>query len=145
MSEQENLRFAEEALAALNAHDIDRYLQQLDDSYVSESELAPGPVQGRAAVRQYLETIFGAFPDLRLEREQVLASGDFVVGRWRLTGTHKGNYAGIAPTNKSVSWRACSVVEVRNGKAVRSRLYADNVSLLQQLGAISLPRPAAAG
>jgi steroid delta-isomerase-like uncharacterized protein len=145
MSEQENLRFAEEAFALLNAHDIDRYVQRLDNSYVSESELAPGPVQGRAAVRQYLETVFAAFPDLRLEVEQMLASGDFVTTRFRATGTHKGNYAGIAPTNKSASWGGCTVIEVRNGKAIRSRLYADNVSLLRQLGAISLPRPAAAG
>jgi steroid delta-isomerase-like uncharacterized protein len=145
MSEEENLRFAEEALAALNAHDIDRYLQRLDDSYVSESELAPGPVQGRAAMRQYLETVFGAFPDLRLEAEQTLASGDFLVLRWRATGTHKGSYAGIAPTKKSASWSGCTVTELRNGKPIRSRIYMDNVSLLQQLGAISLPRPAAAG
>jgi steroid delta-isomerase-like uncharacterized protein len=145
MSEQENLKRSEEAIALFNAHDVDGYVQRLDDSYVSESEMAPGPVQGRAAVRQYLETLFSAFPDVRLEVEQMLASGDFVVLRWRATGTHKGSYAGIAPTNKSVSWSGCSVTEGRNGKAIRSRVYADNVSLLQQLGAISLPRPAAAG
>jgi steroid delta-isomerase-like uncharacterized protein len=145
MSEIENLRFAEEATAALNAHEIDRYLQLIDDSYVGESELTPGGLQGRAGVRQRLELVFRAFPDLRLETEQTLASGDFVVGRGRLTGTHKGNYAGIPPTNKSVSWGVCTVTEVRNGKAIRGRLYADNASLLQQLGVLSLPRPAAAG
>jgi predicted ester cyclase len=89
--------------------------------------------------------MFNAFPDLRIEVEQTLASGDFVVARVRLTGTHKGNFAGVAPTNKSVSWRGCSVVELRNGKAIRSRVYADNASLLQQIGAISLARPTAAG
>jgi steroid delta-isomerase-like uncharacterized protein len=145
VSEKENLRLAEEAVAALNAHDIDRYVQLLDDSYVGESEMEPEPVRGRAGARQRLERIFGTFPDLRIEPEQTLASGDFVVGRGRLTGTHKGSFAGIAPTNKSVSWSTCNVVEVRNGKVIRSRLYADNASLLQQLGALSLPRPAAAG
>jgi predicted ester cyclase len=89
--------------------------------------------------------MFSAFPDLRLEVEQMLASGDFVVARLRLTGTHKGNYAGIAPTGKSVNWGACSVVEMRTGKAIRIRVYADNALLLQQLGAMSLPRPAVAG
>lgn len=47
-----------------------------------------------------MEMMFSAFPDLRLEVEQTLASGDFVVARVRLTGTHKGNFAGVAPTNK---------------------------------------------
>ena len=44
MSEQENLKITEQLVAALNAHDIERYLQGLDDSYVGESELAPGPL-----------------------------------------------------------------------------------------------------
>jgi predicted ester cyclase len=81
-----------------------------------------------------------AFPDLRVEVEQILASGDHVVSRVRLTGTQKGNYAGVAPTNKSVSWQGCTVTEIRNGKAIRSRIYADNASLLQQIGALSLPK-----
>jgi hypothetical protein len=68
-----------------------------------------------------------------------------VIVRARLTSTQKGPYAGIAPTNKPVSWRACNVVELRNGKAIRVRVYADNVSLLQQIGAISIPRATAAG
>jgi steroid delta-isomerase-like uncharacterized protein len=145
MAEKENLRIAEEIAAAVNAHDIDRYLQLIDNSYVGESELVPGGVRGRAGVRQRLEMLFGAFPDLQLETEQTLASGDFVVTRGRMTGTHKGNFAGIPPTNKTVSAGGCSVLEVRNGKVIRSRQYADNASLLQQLGVLSLPRPAAAG
>jgi len=57
-----------------------------------------------------------------------------VVARLRLTGTHKGAFAGVAPTNKSISWQACNVVELRNGKAIRSRVYADNASMFRQLG-----------
>ena len=146
MAEKENLRIAEEMTAAVNAHDIDRYLQLLDDSYVGESELTPaGGVQGRAGARQRMEIMSGAFPDGRVEVEQTLASGDFVVVRGRVAGTHKGNFAGIAPTNRRVSWGVCYVVEIRNGKVIRIRGYADLASLLQQLGVLALPRPAAAG
>ena len=52
MSETEHLKLAEQQIAALNAHDLDRYLQGLDESYVSESELAPGPVRRRAGARR---------------------------------------------------------------------------------------------
>jgi steroid delta-isomerase-like uncharacterized protein len=145
MAEKENLRVAEEMNVAVNAHDIDRCLQLFDDSYVGESELTPGGAPGRAGLRQRLEMLFGAFPDLQSEAEQTLASGDFVVLRGRVAGTHKGNFAGIAPTNKRVSWGVCNVVEFRNGKVIRVRQYADNASLLQQLGVLSLPRLAAAG
>ena|SRR5579864_4666781 len=145
MAEKDNIQLAEKQIAALNARDLDQYLGRIDDSYMGESEIAPGPIRGRDGVRKSLEMLFEAFPDLRFEVEQILASGDHVVARLRVTGTHKGNFAGIAPTNKSVSWRGCNVVELRNGKAIQSRLYADHASLFQQLGVLSLPKAKAAG
>jgi steroid delta-isomerase-like uncharacterized protein len=145
MSEKENIQLAEKQIAALNARDLDQYLSRIDASYVGESETLPGPIRGPEGARKAIDMLLTAFPDLRLEAEQILASGDHVIARLRLTGTHKGNFAGIAPTNKSVSWQGCNVVEMRNGKAIRSRVYADNASLFQQLGILSLPKAQAAG
>ena len=140
MTENDNIQIAHQQLAALNARDLDRYLERIDSSYVGESETLPGPVHGPEGVRQMLNMVFTAFPDLRFEVEQLLASGDHVVARLRMTGTHKGNFAGIAPTNKQVSWQACNVVELRNGKAIRGRMYSDNVSLFRQLGVLAQPK-----
>ncbi|MGB9403013.1 MAG: ester cyclase, partial [Candidatus Acidiferrales bacterium] len=78
------------------------------------------------------------------ETEQILASGDFVIVRTRATGTHKGSFAGIAPTNKSITVSGCNIIEIRNGKAIRGRLYSHNVSLFQQIGVLTLPKAAAA-
>ena len=145
MSEKENIQIAEKQIAALNARDLDQYLSRIDPSYVGESETLPGPIRGPEGARQAISMLFAAFPDLRIEADQILASGDHIIARLRLSGTHKGNFAGIAPTNKSVSWQGCNVVEMRNGKAIRSRVYADNASLFQQLGILSLPKAQAAG
>jgi steroid delta-isomerase-like uncharacterized protein len=145
MSEQENIQLTRQAIAHLNAREMDRYMQLIDDSYVGENEIAPGPIRGPEGARQQLNTILSAFPDLRLEIEQIIASGDNVVTRVRVTGTHKGTFAGFAPTNKTVSWGGCNVIEIRNGKVIRSRLYADNASILRQIGALSIPMVRAAG
>ena len=145
MAEENNIQVAEQQIAALNARDFDQYLSRIDASYVGESETAPGPILGPEGVRQTLDTVFKAFPDLHLEAEQILASGDYVIVRLRMTATHQGTFAGIVPTNKSVSWRSCNVVELRNGKAIQARIYADNASLFQQLGVLSLPKATAAG
>jgi hypothetical protein len=51
MSEQDNLQLANEAIAAINAHDIDGYVKLLDDSYVGESEII-GTIHGRDGARQ---------------------------------------------------------------------------------------------
>ena len=145
MSEKENAQLAEQVVAAINARDFNRYVSFLDESYVMESEVLPAPVRGPQAARQAMEMRVAAFPDMRIEIEQILTSGDHVVVRARMTGTHKGNFAGIAATNKPVSVQGCTVTEIRNGKAIRSRAYADNAAMFQQLGVLSLGKAKSAG
>ena len=144
MPEQENTQFAQQAIAAINERNLDRYLQLLDDSFTMESEMLPRPLKGREAMRQFFESYFKGIPDLRLEIEQIIASGDYVVVRSHLTGTHKGPLLGIPATNKRVDTHGCNVIQLRNGKAVHSRLYADNATLFQQIGLLTLPKAMAA-
>jgi steroid delta-isomerase-like uncharacterized protein len=139
MSEQENIQRVHDRVALLNARDFSSYVAPLDDSFVGESGSVPGGLRGPESVQQQLLMMMVAFPDLHIEVEQVIASGDFVVSCVKLTGTHKGPYAGIPATNKTVSWGVCTVSEVRNGKTVRSRLYGDNGSLFRQIGGGSVP------
>jgi len=140
MTEQDNIQFARQAIAAINAHNLDAYVALIDESYVGGSEMN-GVVRGREGARGAMATMFQAFPDLRLEVEEMIASGDHVVIRALLTGTHKGTLAGgIAPTNKKVTWNGCNVVQIRNGKTIRSRVYADNVSILRQIGVLPMPK-----
>jgi steroid delta-isomerase-like uncharacterized protein len=135
MSEMDNRRMVEEAIAALNAHDLDRYLRQHADSYAWEADAFPAPVRGHEAVKQAMSVYFRAFPDLHFEMDQLITSGDHVVYRWRATGTHQGEFQGIAPTNRQVSARGCTVSEIKNGQFVRTASYSDQLTLLQQLGA----------
>jgi steroid delta-isomerase-like uncharacterized protein len=137
MSEADNRRIVEEAIAALNAHDIDRYLKCHANSYVWEFDAFPTPVRGLEAVRQIVAGYFKAFPDMHFEIDQIIASGDYVVGRWRCTATHKGEFNGIAPTNRQVSIRGCTVSEIKNDQFVKSAAYSDQLALMQQLGAVA--------
>lgn len=134
MSEQENRRLIEEQLAAINAHDLDRYVKGFADSYVGESDAFPTPTRGPEGVRQTAGVYLRAFPDLHLDAEEIIASGDHVIVRWRASGTHKGEYNGIQPTNKKVNARGCTVNEVKNGRVVRSAIYSDQLAVLGQLG-----------
>ncbi len=145
MAAKDNLQIARDAIAAVNAHDIDSYLKYIDGSYVGESETMPGPIRGRDGARQSMQTLFQAFPDLHYEIEQLMTSGDHVIVQSHLTGTHKGSFAGIAPTNKKASWHNCTVVELKNGKAIRTRVYSDNVTLFRQLGILAMPTATTAG
>lgn len=100
MSEQDNLHQNREAFEAFNAHDAARWAQTLDEGFVWDTDTLPASVTGREAAQQTFQAYFNAFPDLHFDIEQELASGDFVVARWRATGTHQGELMSIPPTNR---------------------------------------------
>src|SRR5215469_3699985 len=120
MSEQDNAEHYQEAIAAINNRDIDAYVELLDESIVLETELAPAPIQGRDAARQLIQSYFDGIPDLHLEIQQIITSGDYVVARTHLTGTHKGTLVGIPATDSSIDVHSCNVVEIRDGKTIKS-------------------------
>ena len=134
MSETENRQMVDEAFDALNAHDLNRYVKQVAASYVWEADIFPTPVRGSEGAKQAIAVYFKAFPDLHFETDQVITSADYTVVRWRATGTHKGEFNGIAPTNRQVNLRGCTVTEIKNGQVVKSISYSDRLALLEQLG-----------
>jgi steroid delta-isomerase-like uncharacterized protein len=136
MSEQDNRRLIEEAYAALNRRDRDAHLKLVDDSVIWESDTFPVTVKGREASWQVLEEYFAAFPDMHLEIEQIFNSGDFVVVRYRNTGTHKGEFKGIAPTNRPICIHGCNVHEIKNNRLVRTFSYFDRLAVREQLGVV---------
>ena len=79
MSQQDNVRLVQDALDAWNKHDPERFVALLDDKHVIESDTLPAPMTGREAGGQFMQVYVNAFPDLRLDNEQILGSGDFVV------------------------------------------------------------------
>lgn len=139
----DNERVAREVIDAWNAHDPEHLVKLLAQEFVSESDTLPGPVRGRDAQRQVMQMYLRAFPDIHLDIEQILTSGDHVVTRWRATGTHRGELMGIQPTNRRAETHGCSVSQYQNGRVLHEWLYWDTGNLLKQLGV--LPAPAQAG
>jgi predicted ester cyclase len=107
--------------------------------FVEHEELPPGIPPGREAVKQ-LPTIFGsAFPDFKVTIDDVIAEGDKVVVRSTWSGTHKGEFMGIAPTGKSVSFEVFDAIRIAGGKVVEHWGQMDNLRMMQQLGVIPAP------
>jgi aryl-alcohol dehydrogenase-like predicted oxidoreductase len=60
---------------------------------------------------------------------------DYVYTEFRFTGTHTGDFEGIAPTGNSVEINFCNVMHLQDGKVITERDYLDTHGLLEQLGA----------
>jgi len=94
------------------------------------------PIEGLAAYRQFGSAYFGAFPDLQITPEDLIAEGDKVTMRYGWRGTHKGELMGIPATGKQVTTSGISILRVANGKIAEQWDSFDNLGMLQQLGVI---------
>jgi predicted ester cyclase len=83
-----------------------------------------------------LGKLFTAFPDLKLTIEQMVAEGDKVAFREIAEGTHKGEFMGIAPTDKKFKMINACILKIVDGKWAEAWTTMDEFNLMQQLGAI---------
>jgi predicted ester cyclase len=65
-----------------------------------------------------------------------MAEGDQVAVRVINTGTHKGEFQGIPPTDKKVSFVGVGFLTIRDGKIIEQWSVNDTMELMQQIGAI---------
>jgi hypothetical protein len=96
----------------------------------------PNGATGVRALEQVMTVLYRAFPDLHVEVEDVIEEGDKIVGRNTVTGTHLGEYLGMAPTGRSVSYREIFIFRFAGGRIAEIWGVVDVLSQLRQLGAI---------
>ena len=89
--------------------------------------------------KQFYAGAWSSFPDLHHEILEIVAEGDKVAVRYNIIGTHKGEFQGIPPTGKEVSFSAIGFITLIDGKVAEEWEVADNTGLMQQIGAIPTP------
>jgi predicted ester cyclase len=79
------------------------------------------------------------FPDIRYNIEDIIAEGDKVVLRYSFSGTHKGEFMGIPPTNKRVELTSICICRLADGKVAEMWVENNSLVFLLQLGVVPLP------
>jgi steroid delta-isomerase-like uncharacterized protein len=92
--------------------------------------------QGWAVGRQVVQSEIKAFPDFRVAIEDIIAEGDKVCVRLEETGTHKGEYRGLAPTGNKLSYTVVAIWRIVEGKIAEGWIIYDQLDFLEQLNAI---------
>jgi predicted ester cyclase len=88
------------------------------------------------AYKQACATGFVGFPDARFTVDDIVAEGDKVVVRATSTGTHTGEWAGIPPTNKQITWTQIFIFRFVGSKIAEMWTEWNGISFHQQLGTI---------
>jgi len=118
----------------INAGDVEGFGELLADDFV-EHEETPGLAPTKEGVKEFFRMYIAAFPNLRFDAEDVLASGDKVVARVRVTGTHEGEFMGMPATGKGVNVQAVDIVRFGDdGLAHEHWGVFDAMAMMQQLG-----------
>jgi steroid delta-isomerase-like uncharacterized protein len=122
---------------AINRRDLDTLGRCLADDVVSNVTEELGFGQGREAFLAYVRISIEGVPDARIELLDVVADGDRVAARYRGTGTHDGELLGIPPSGNRIALEVGMFARFNaRGEIAEYYSYADNLDLMQQLGAI---------
>jgi steroid delta-isomerase-like uncharacterized protein len=112
-------------------------LSIVDEVFVDNYIFHPLPQhKGPKGYKEMYHNFAGAFSDFHCEIEDMIAEGDKVMVRTTITGMHKREYMGIAPTGKQISVSEIAVVRIKDDKIVEEWGLIDFLGMIQQLGAI---------
>ena len=92
--------------------------------------------QGSKGVLDASKNFRAAIPDLRAEIEELLVVKDRAVVRYIFTGHFTGNLRDLKGDGREISFRAVDIYRVQDGQISENWHLEDNLSLMQQLGAI---------
>jgi steroid delta-isomerase-like uncharacterized protein len=133
MSLEENKAIVRRWIEAYNQKNLDSFDEVVAPDYFDHTNQVD--VEG---LKQLFTMGFKAFPDWHETIEDIVAEGDKVWVRLAYTGTHKGEFMGLAPTGKKITAKAVDIYRIVNGKLAEYWNVTDNVHMLKQIGAIEI-------
>ncbi len=126
----------------ISSGDLDGFGAFLADGFVEHEEL-PGLPQDREGVLAFFRTLRTAFPDMRMNPDDVLVDGDRAVARVTTTGTQRGEFMGIPPTGRRIDVQVIDIMRFgADGLVAEHWGVFDALKMMQQLGAIPEGPPA---
>lgn len=127
-------------LDATNTSDPELISEAIDELVAPDVLIrTPLPVEatGARAIKEVFARLHRAFPDLHITVEELIAEGEKVVSRNSVTGTHEGEYMGLPPTGKTVTYNEIFVFRFLDSRVVETWGVVDVFSQMQQLGVIA--------
>lgn len=120
-------------------------LHVIDEIYTSNYELdAPvrsdgssqshGVTRGTEQLKQRVTLFRTAFPDIHFSMDEMIGEGDSVVVRYTYRGTHRGIFAGVEPSGRSIAITGILIAHLTNGRIQDAWSAFDSAELMRQIG-----------
>jgi predicted ester cyclase len=108
------------------------YFDFYDDSLIIDG-FPPNLPNNKEGFKQFIYLLWKAFPDIRIMFDDIIIEGNKVACRYNLTGTHKGEFMDLRPTDKQFRVNGMTVFSFRDTKCVQRWNLVDMISLMEQL------------
>ena len=122
--------FGAEVFGKKNLDNLDKYMH---DDYIQHNPLV---AQGSAGFKAFFGDWFKAVPDWNYEVKQIVAEGDTVWVYGTYSGTQRGEWLGIAPSDRTYRMRAVDIFRIADGKLAEHWDVIDVYGLFKQLGVL---------
>lgn len=124
-------RFFDEVVSNGNLRVVD---ELCSPDYRAHATLSGPDAIDRDQMKELVTSFRSSFPDARITIEDIVAEGDLVAARLMERGTHGGEFKGIPPTGRQVTYGSMTFLRIVDKKIVDHWGLLDMPSLLQQLG-----------
>jgi steroid delta-isomerase-like uncharacterized protein len=124
---------------AASTGDAELLFKTIDELVAPDAVVrTPLPIDatGPEALKQVWAMLFRIYPDIHLTVEDVIAEGDKVVGRTTVTGTHQGEFMGVAGTGKPVTYNEIFIFRFADGRVVETWGVVDVYAQMKQIGVV---------
>lgn len=123
--------------------DIDGFGRLVAEGFI-EHEETPGLSPTKEGVLELFRGYRAAFPDMRMDVEDIIASGDRTVSRVKVSGTHDGEFLGMPPSGRRIEVPLIDIMRFDDVGLISEHWgVVDMLSMLQQLGAMPQGAPTA--
>lgn len=130
-------KYVEEVINTGNVGDIEKYVAA---GYTEVFEGKRFPI-GIAGAKEHILGVRQTYPDLTLRIDQQIAEGDYLATCITARGTHRGEWIGILPTGKVVTYTGVNIDKVVDGRIVEHGGAANLLGPLLGIGAIRAAAP----
>ena len=134
MSEEQNIGIIKRTVDLINQQKLSQ-LAELTHPNFKRHDLAGAlpEVSGADGPVDLVQLVLRGIPDIHYKIEQIVAKDDRVVVQLRGTGTHQGEFLGVAGTGKRIEWNGINIYRFEDGKVIETWQLLDVRSLMRQM------------
>lgn len=134
----ENRKVVDAFLAGTHSPDL-RDVDIIDETVSPDIVCHGFPVvcpTDRESYKEFFRVFRHSFADMEFKAHAMVAERDLVAVPWQIWVTHKGAYAGVAPTGRRITVEGVAIYRLENGLIAETWLHIDQLALLSQIGAV---------